>query len=114
MSNDAGFVVEGPGRNSLVGVFEDNGETGYLYIYDAAAEKITTHLHVYDRSPSVTVNEEDVFVTWTSDFSRCGVVIWGEMMGVIDVRSGKVWGARIESKATLGLQGESIEGFERE
>ncbi|MBV8757058.1 MAG: DUF2251 domain-containing protein [Deltaproteobacteria bacterium] len=109
-----GFVVEGPGRSSLVAVFEDDGETGFLYVYDCAADKVTTHLHVYDRSPSLVVNEDDVFVTWTSDFSRCGVVIWGEMMGVIDVRTDKRWVTRAVSNGMPGLEGDALEGFERE
>jgi len=98
----------------LVAVFEDDGQTGYLYVYDSASEKITTDLHVYDRSPSLMVNEGDVFVTWTTDFSRCGVVIWGEMMGVIDVKTGQGWSARMQSRESIGLDGAVIEGFKRE
>jgi len=31
---EQGFIVEAEGPNGIFGVFEDDGETGYLYIYE--------------------------------------------------------------------------------
>ena len=56
------LVVEGPGPDSLVGVFEDDGDTAYLYLYDENVG-ILRHLHIYDRPPSRVISEDDVVLS---------------------------------------------------
>jgi hypothetical protein len=80
-----GFIREAPGPPGLFGVFEDDGETGYLYIYEPEGRGVIRHLHIYDRSAKLSVAEQDVQVKWLSDSLTCGVVICGEMRGAINM-----------------------------
>lgn len=87
------IIVDREGPKGIFGVFEDDGETGYLYIYKPE-EGIQRHLHIYDRVPELNICAEDVRVSWSRDFSKCGVVIWGKMRGIIDLKKGvegRVW-----------------------
>ena len=108
-----GFVVECAGPDGMFAVFEDDGETGYLYVYDPNRENISTHLHVYDRSPAIDVRDSDVRVLWSEDESKCGVVIWGKMRGIIDLRAGREGRARLVSRDAPGITSrEWLAGFD--
>jgi hypothetical protein len=93
-ANTDSFVTETEGPKGTFGVFEDDGETGYLYLYQPDGLGITRHLHIYDRSPRLNVQQDDVKVLWSDDHSKVGVLIWGKMRGIIDLtsgREGRVW-----------------------
>jgi hypothetical protein len=49
------FVTEAAGPQGLFGVFEDDGETGYLYLYEPGGREVFQHLHIYDRTPNLLV-----------------------------------------------------------
>lgn len=106
------FIVDDLRPDGLAGVFEDDGETGYLYIYQPTTGEILRYLHLYDRSEDLNVKPDDVRVLWSIDFSKCGVIIWGKMRGIIDVkheREGRVW---LENRNTPGISDrEWLHGF---
>src|SRR5215467_1970547 len=97
------FVREAERPRGLFGVFEDDGETGYLYLYEPGGREVFHHLHIYDRSPILRVNEQDVKITWSNDFSKCGVQIWGKMRGIINLATGKEGRVWLESPETPGI-----------
>ncbi|MFO0451563.1 MAG: DUF2251 domain-containing protein [Pseudomonadota bacterium] len=97
------FVNKAAGPPGVFGVFEDDGETGYLYLYEPGGREVFQHLHLYDRKPSLPVQEQDVRVIWSEDFSKAGVLIWGKMRGIINVdtgQEGRVW---LEDRSTPGI-----------
>lgn len=105
------FVIDAEGPRGVFGVFEDDGKTGYLYLYKIDGG-IARHLHLYDRSLGLSVHEQDVSVIWSSDLTKCGVTIWGKMRGIIDLvsgREGRVW---LEDRRTPGIgDAKWLEGF---
>ena len=107
------FVREAPGSPGVFGVFEDDGETGYLYLYEPGGREIFRDLHIYDRSPNLPVEEHDVQVLWSEDLTKCGVLIWGKMRGIINLatgQDGRVW---LESRSTPGIGDvEWLKGFD--
>jgi hypothetical protein len=106
------FIVDTPGPAGVYGVFEDDGETGYLYIYNQDMG-IVRHLHLYDRSPDILVQPEDVRVIWSRDLGKCAAVIWDQYRGIIDLaneREGRVW---LTDRQTPGIaDAEWLEGFQ--
>lgn len=100
-------------RRERAVIFEDDGEAGYLYLFSALSEKIEKHLHIYDRNANLLISPGDVDVLWSMDESKCAVVIWGKIRGIIDLRlekEGRVW---LEHKATPGITDHSwLKGFE--
>ncbi len=82
-----GFIIAELGPADLAGVFEDDGETGYLYLYEENGRGIISHLHIYSRSSKLNVGEDDVTVVWSAGGRKCGVVIWGGMRGIIDLET---------------------------
>jgi len=110
---ETNFTVYEKGQGNSFGIFEDDGETGYLYIYEPSNGKILQHLHLYDRSPYIDVSPQDVHVTWSSDHTKCGVIIWDQMRGIIDVKAGREGRVWIESRQTPGIGEQSwLAGFQ--
>lgn len=64
------------GPDNLFAVFEDDGETGYLYLYQQGAPAgngILGAVHVYDKEQCPDVREDDIKLGWTPDFKACQV-----------------------------------------
>jgi len=97
------FVSDNSGPENYVCFFEDDGETGYLYVSDRSARKVVKHLQLYANAQELNVREEDVRVGWASDGLKCGVVIWSGLRGVIDLENGDV-AAFITSRNTPPLK----------
>ena len=55
--DEKGFIAEAPGPDGFFAVFDDNGETGYLYVY-RPGEGIQNHLRIYVRSSKLDVTED--------------------------------------------------------
>jgi uncharacterized protein DUF2251 len=88
------FIQKAKGPGNLFGVFEDDGATGYLYLYDSVERDVLRHLHIYDGSKRLGAAHEDVSVVWDGSNQKCGVAIWGKMRGVVDFEKGtegRVW-----------------------
>ena len=78
---------EAPGN--LVGIFEDDGETGWLYLYDAGTaergqDAILAFAPAYNRSADVQPSEDDVWVAWSLDFSKVAVLVRGGPRLIVD------------------------------
>jgi len=74
------FIV-GWNQDGFQFFFEQDDETGYLYV--GTTKEITHHLHVYNRSTAFSVQEKDVRVELSKDGSRCGVFIFDKLRGVL-------------------------------
>jgi len=107
-----GFIKEAAGPVGLFAVFEDDGETGYLYLYEPEGRGVFRHLRIYTSGPSLAVSEGDVDVEWTNDFRKCGVRIWQKMRGIIDLLSNREGRVLLENRNTPGI-GDSdwLDGF---
>lgn len=106
------FVKEEVGPPGVFGVFEDDGETGYLYVYEPGGREVFRHLHIYDCSSKVPVKENDVRVVWSEDATRCGALIWGKLRGVMDLASGQEGRVWLEDRETPGIgDAQWLEGF---
>jgi hypothetical protein len=100
------------GLAGVFGIFEDDGDTGYLYLYEPGGRKVFQHLHIYDRTPDLPVRDEDVRVLWSLDFSKVGVLIWGKMRGIINPTTGQEGRVWLESRDTPGIvDAEWLRGF---
>lgn len=109
----SGFVSEAAGPPGIFGVFEDDGETGYLYLYEPGGREVFQHLHIYDRSARLRVREEDVRVLWSKDQSKCGVLIWEKMRGIVNLQTGQEGRVWLEGRDTPGIgDREWLRGFE--
>lgn len=109
---ETNFIRYAGGSNNTFAVFEDDGDSGYLYIYSSAEQTVLRFLHVYDRSQRLEVTPGDVEVVRATGRTKCGVAIWGEMRGIIDLAGGvegRVW---MESRDTPGVGDQKwLEGF---
>jgi hypothetical protein len=78
--------VEGP--PNYIGFFEDTGESGDLYVVNSEKTSVLKHLQVYvDREHKLTLTEDDVKVVWSEDGTKCAVIIFGAIRGVIAMDS---------------------------
>ena len=111
--DDVSIIVgDSSGPEDYLGVFEDNGETGYLYVSDRTTYEVLQHLQIYTCSGTLGVKEEDVEVIWSRDGSKCGVSIWGGIRGIIDVKRKLEGRAFLESRSTPPIDDTIwLEGF---
>ena len=94
-------------------VFEDEGETGYLYVYSVGEAAVQAHVHIYDCSDALQIAKDSVEVLWSTDESKCAVRIWGQLRGIIDLRMRKEGRAWLENRDTPGIDdAEWLRGFE--
>ena len=106
------FVIEAAGPAGVFGIFEDDGETGYLYLYEPGGREVFQHLHIYDRGPELTVQEEDVRVIWSEDLSKVGVLIWGKIRGIVNLATGQEGRVWLENRNTPGIgDADWLKGF---
>lgn len=84
-----GFIVYAFGPDPGCGVFEDDGDTGYLYLYDPVQRCTACWMHIYDRSGESYVGRGDVRVEWSADGTKCGVFIWEIAQGIINIATGE-------------------------
>jgi hypothetical protein len=106
------FILYANHDDKIFAVFEDDGRSGYMYVYSGVVQTVLRSLHVYDRSAVLNVTPRDVSVIWAIGDAKCGVAIWGKMRGVIDLANGgegRVW---MERRDSPGI-GDSrwLEGF---
>lgn len=97
------FVGDQAGPADYVGFFEDDGETGCLYVSDKKTDQVIKHVQIYDNAGQLNLREDDVQVIWSSDGEKCGVVIWGGMRGIIDLGRGAEGRAKLLSRAAPAI-----------
>ena len=108
------LIVALDSHGERAAVFEDEGETGYLYVYSVGTAAVQRHVHVYDRNGDLQIAKESVDVLWSTDESKCAVRIWGQLRGIIDLRMRKEGRAWLENRDTPGISDpEWLRGFER-
>lgn len=108
----AEFIVEAEGPENLFCVFEDDGKTGYLYVYEPDGRGVMHHLHVYDHAEDHIVTKSDVEIVWSVDFKKCGVIIKGEMRGVMEVASGNSTVIESDNASSKASQSDWLNGFD--
>lgn len=98
--------------NGLAAVFEDDGETGYLYLYDRERHSIRDHVQAYDDSLSLGVLPRDVKVIWASACSKCAISIFGAIRAIIDVRANRTGRAKLTNRSSAGIADKAwLSGF---
>ncbi len=112
-SEDATMIVlDNGGSAEYAAFFEDDGETGYLYVSDLREREIIQHVQVYVKARELDVKENDVSVIWSRDGTKCGVLIWGGMRGIIDVANNIEGRVLVEDRTTPPIDDRDwLDGF---
>jgi len=106
------FITGFPNDDGLYCIFEDDGETGYLYLSDHGGEGIIDHLHIYDDLEQIGVTEDDIEVVWSKNQGKCGVKIWGSFYGIFDLDSNKKISITVMNRETEPINDPTLlEGF---
>lgn len=94
------FLVHLCDDDALCGVFEDEGDTGYLYIYDPRKRVVMRYLQVYTCARELRIKPNEVRILWSSGNRKCAVAILGQIRGIIDLdqeRPSRAWMTSRES-----------------
>lgn len=66
-------------------VFEDDGNTGYLYATDEGATEIFDAVHVYNASdPQRLLPGEEVYIVWSAVLQKAGIYYHNQFQAIID------------------------------
>lgn len=108
------FVGDKDGPEDFAAFFEDDGETGYLYISDRRLKKIVKHLQVYNNAKAINPQERDISVVWSADGKKCGVIIFGGMRGIIDLGRGIEGRSEMRDRLSSPIEDPTwLRGFEQ-
>lgn len=97
------FLAQEEGRSGLVGIFQDDGDTGTFYLYDSGnrgehEDKVLVWMPIY-KSNDVHFEAEDVWIAWSIDFERVGLILGRSgspkqnFRAVIDAKSSRTYRA---------------------
>jgi hypothetical protein len=69
-------------------VFEDDGETGYLYVTNEKQDEILDALHLYNYGGPAQIEPGDqVFVVWNEELQKVGVFYHDAFQAIVDFRN---------------------------
>lgn len=78
------FMLYSAGPRGMFAVFEDFGQSGWFYLYDAGQQKILKSAYIYNRA-NVTAEEDVIDIGWATDDSACGLALWGEFRAFLGI-----------------------------
>jgi Uncharacterized protein conserved in bacteria (DUF2251) len=100
---DSRFIIDAPSPKGVFGVFEDDGDVGWLYLFRPHEQRILNCTHIYNKS-NVSVDADDVDVVWSSDHETCVVAIWAKMRAFLGVSNGIEMREPVLSRDSFGIQ----------
>jgi hypothetical protein len=110
---ETNFIVFDKALDDLFAVFEDDGDTGYLYVFAVADQQIRQRVQIYDKAKILNVVPEDVRVVWSADGAKCGVIIWNKMRGIIDRVKNQEGRVKLDGRESPGIgDKEWLKGFD--
>lgn len=103
------FVIDSSSpNNKWITVFEDNGETGYMYLCSSNEngefDKIVDHLWIYNQINPPIKECRKAFIIWSDDSSRTGLIIDGECWGIFDLFSKRKLNAPRDKNAIVSIE----------
>jgi len=108
------FVGDTEGPGDFVGFFEDDGETGYLYVSNRKLDKVVKHVQIYSDAKAINPQEQDISVVWSSDGKKCGVIIFNGMRGIIDLEKRTEGRSKMTDRSSPSIEDPNwLNGFEK-
>ena len=69
-------------------VFEDDGETGYIYATNDKADKIFDALHLYNsKNPNKLSSGDKFFIVWNPKVEKAGTFYHNKFQAIIDFKN---------------------------
>lgn len=91
----ATFYARDSTTSSFIGVFEDDGQTGYFYAYDRMAPehaRILDACHIYNVADLVDrTRSSEVEIIWTRDGLKAALLINSVAHAVLDFRAQRAY-----------------------
>lgn len=84
MRDGSDFMLYSAGPQGIFAVFEDFGQSGWFYVYDALQQRILKSAYIYNRA-NAWVEEDVIDIGWAADDSACGVAVWGEFRAFLGI-----------------------------
>ncbi|GAA0180861.1 hypothetical protein SH2C18_34810 [Clostridium sediminicola] len=106
------YVIDSPSPNDKwTTVFEDNGETGYMYLCssneDGEFNQIVDHLWIYNKINPPIEECKNVFIIWSDDSNRTGLIVDGECWGIFDLSRKRKLNAPREKNMITSIEREA-------
>jgi hypothetical protein len=79
------LMVEVEGQEGIFAIFSEDEGAGFFCVYKPETATVLAQVRVYVCSEELPVRKSDIKVMWSSDQTKCGVVIFGRMRAVLDI-----------------------------
>jgi hypothetical protein len=100
--DSSSFGVSSAGPIGIVGILEDDNETGWFYLYEPLSGLILNCTPVYNRV-CASVEQDDVDVVWSADNQTCAVAVWGQFYAFLGISNNVRMHRPIQDKDTDGF-----------
>ena len=106
-ADDSCLIGEFSPDNNWCVTFEDDGRTGYMYICavkeDGTHGEILDHLWIYNQIKPPIRECKEVFILWSDDSLKAGLIVDEECWGIFDLKSWRKINAPREGNAIRSL-----------
>lgn len=107
MIDDSFCIDEQSPDNRWVTVFEDDGETGTLYLCKCDelgdVEMMVDYLRLYSKIYPSIETCKDVFIIWSKDSKRTALVVNEECWGMLDLSSKRKLIAKRDKNSVMSI-----------
>ena len=105
-------MVESGNGEGFFCFFEDDGETGYFYLYEPDGQGVIDHLHIFSRPVQFDLGAKDVEVLWSQDGTKCALKLWNNVYGIFDLATNQKFSVSVKNKNTPPIdKAELLDGF---
>ena len=107
------LMLEAQGPDGLFAVFQEDEGEGFFFAYKPETQDVLAQIRIYESGLNPSVRESDVQLMWSSDWTKCGIAVWGQMRGVINIATGEETCVPLESDRRGIVDPEWLKGFEK-
>lgn len=109
LNKEESFVIECESpNNKWITVFEDDGETSYMYLCslndNGELDKIVDHLWIYNQIEPPIEECKEVFIIWSNDSNKTGLIVDGECWGIFDLCNKRKLNAVREKNTIVSIE----------
>lgn len=106
------LMLEAEGPNGFFAVFQEDEGVGYFFVYNPEKKRVLSSIRIYTSSSARTVRESDIELMWSSDQTKCGIVVCGQMRGIINIVTGEEACVPLQADPRGIVDSECLRGFE--
>ena len=105
------LMLEAEGPDGLFAIFQEDERAGYFFVYKPETHVVLSQVRIYENSSNIPLRDTDIQLLWSSDRTKCGITLCGQMRGIINIATGEETCVPLESQSRGISDPEWLTGF---